>query len=225
MDIFREINSLKNFDHENVVSLKEILYSSTTVSVVLEFVESNLKLVIYDERRPTNMDLLKKLFFQVLKGIRYIHSLSIMHRDIKPENILVSRTGRIKIADFGLAGLYLPEDNERTYSHQVATRWYRAPELLFGSIKYTPSVDIWAFACVLAEYLNVGPLFEGANDIDQIGKVFKILGTPTKSNWPDWEKTPDYGKMNFDKMNPVKDWKTVGELKIIYLRYLLYNIA
>ncbi|CAD5219564.1 unnamed protein product [Bursaphelenchus okinawaensis] len=211
MDILREINALRHMKHLNVINLREVLYAATTISIVLDFIESNLKLVIYDEKRPINLDLLKHFFFQVLKGLEYIHGLSIMHRDIKPDNILISRSCRAVIADFGLAGLYLPEDRERSYSHQVATRWYRAPELLFGSVDYTPAVDMWAFGCVLVEYLNVSPLFEGANDIDQIGKVFKILGTPTKLNWPNWEATPDYGKMNFDKQEAISDWNTIGK--------------
>jgi cell cycle related kinase len=102
-----------------------------------------------------------------------------MHRDLKPANLLISAEGRLKIADFGLSRIY-NDDGGRQYSHQVATRWYRAPELLYGARNYTEGVDLWAVGCIFGELLNNCPLFPGENDIDQLGIVTKNLGTPTQ---------------------------------------------
>lgn len=79
---------------------------------------------------------------------------------MKPANLLIDHSGRIKIADFGLARIYLSNEPNRQYSHQVATRWYRAPELLYGSRNYTPAVDLWAIGCIMGELINKNPLFQ-----------------------------------------------------------------
>uniref|UniRef100_A0A914YRW0 Protein kinase domain-containing protein n=1 Tax=Panagrolaimus superbus TaxID=310955 RepID=A0A914YRW0_9BILA len=141
-----------------IVKLLDYFFHDTTASLVFEFIESTLKLIITDIRRPQNDALLCHYFLQLFCGIAYLHHLNIMHRDIKPENILVTANNQIKIADFGLACLYVPK-SAKTYSHQVVTRWYRAPELLFGSITYDFKIDLWASGCVLAEYINGSPLF------------------------------------------------------------------
>uniref|UniRef100_A0A914EDZ4 Protein kinase domain-containing protein n=1 Tax=Acrobeloides nanus TaxID=290746 RepID=A0A914EDZ4_9BILA len=146
LEVIREISTLKNVEHENIITLLSTNFSSSTASLIMEYVESNLKLVINDEMRPLKLSnhYAKFYFRQILLGIKYLHGLNIMHRDLKPENILISLKNEVKIGDFGLACLYFPADKDRTYSHQVATRWYRAPELLFGAVRYDPRVDIWA---------------------------------------------------------------------------------
>uniref|UniRef100_A0A1I8AZH3 Protein kinase domain-containing protein n=1 Tax=Meloidogyne hapla TaxID=6305 RepID=A0A1I8AZH3_MELHA len=144
-----------------------------------------------------------------LRIFREIQSLRLFNHknDLKPENILIKANNQIKIADFGLACIYFPNDPNRDYEHQVATRWYRAPELLFGATKYTPKVDIWALGCIFAEFFNGIPLFMGGTDIEQLSKVFHILGTPTEESWPGWEILPDAGKVLFDITKPFEDWK------------------
>lgn len=141
----------------------------------------------------------KTIIKMVLQGLSQIHSLSLMHRDIKPANILLSQEDIIKIGDFGLATIYCGPNEE--YSHEVASRWYRAPELLFGSKHYDQKVDIWAAGCLLGECMAGCPIFPGENDIDQIQLVFSLLGSPNthpKNGWPDYTSTPDYGKILFD---------------------------
>ncbi|KAI1719084.1 protein kinase domain-containing protein [Ditylenchus destructor] len=212
LEIFREISALRICRHENIVHLIEVLISDHSATLVTEFVESNLRLVIDDIERPSNNELIKNYFVQLFYGLAYLHRNGIMHRDIKPENILINTSNRVKIADFGLACLYFLDQPQRTYCHQVATRWYRAPELLFGAIHYGPAMDIWAAGCILAEFLNGAPLFPGANDIDQIACVFQVLGTPTDNTWPEWEQLPDSGKLVFDSIEPVQDWTTVVDV-------------
>lgn len=138
----------------------------------------------------------------LLKGVAFLHHNNIMHRDLKPANLLISSSGHLKIADFGLARL-LSEHRERLYSHQVATRWYRAPELLYGARKYDEGVDLWAVGCIFGELLNSSPLFPGENDIEQLCCVLRVLGTPTQETWPEMVELPDYNKITFKDNPPI----------------------
>ncbi|TKS65231.1 Cyclin-dependent kinase 20 [Collichthys lucidus] len=142
----------------------------------------------------------KGYMMMLLKGVAFLHHNNIMHRDLKPANLLISSSGHLKIADFGLARLF-SEQEERLYSHQVATRWYRAPELLYGARKYNEGVDLWAVGCIFGELLNSSPLFPGENDIEQLCCVLRVLGTPTQDSWPEIVELPDYNKITF-KENP-----------------------
>ncbi|KAK6100237.1 Cyclin-dependent kinase 20 [Batrachochytrium dendrobatidis] len=175
--ILREIKALQEIDHQNVVKLREVFPSGTGVVLVFEYMLSDLA-----------------------EGVAYCHKNSIMHRDLKPANLLISSTGILKLADFGLARVYSSDVSGRPYSHQVATRWYRAPELLYGARVYDTGVDLWAVGCIFGELLNHSPLFPGQNDIDQLYCVIGILGTPTKEIWPELETLPDYGKIQFPSL-------------------------
>lgn len=103
-------------------------------------------------------------------------------QDLKPGNLLVNASGILKLSDFGLATVYVGA--KKSYSHQVATRWYRAPELLFGSRNYDAAVDMWAVGAIFAELLHTVPLFPGQNDIDQLYRVVQVLGNPDSQQWP-----------------------------------------
>lgn len=132
----------------------------------------------------------------LLNGLRYLHDLGIMHRDIKPSNLLINESGTLKIADFGLSRLYC-SDEETLYSPQVASRWYRPPEILWGTQIYGPAIDLWAAGCVFAEMLRGEPLFAGNTDIEQLALVVRTLGTPNTRIWPEVEQLPDYNKIRF----------------------------
>ncbi|VDK48815.1 unnamed protein product [Gongylonema pulchrum] len=129
---------------------------------------------------------------------------------MKPENVLITSAGVLKITDFGQCCIYVPTDPDRNYDCQVASRWYRAPELLFGSTKYGPKVDEWACGCIFTEFYNGSPLFMGKNDIEQIGKLMSVLGAPSERNWSGWSTMPDCGKIVFSDAEPLADWKAVG---------------
>jgi len=140
------------------------------------------------------MDTAKSFLYQLLRGIAYCHEHRVLHRDLKPQNLLINMTGELKLADFGLARAFgIPV---RNYTHEVVTLWYRAPDVLLGSRKYSTSVDIWSVGCIFAEMVNGRPLFPGASDADQLIKIFKILGTPSLATWPEITQLPDY-KDNF----------------------------
>eukprot|EP00842_Homolaphlyctis_polyrhiza_P004457 jgi/Hompol1/5011/HPOL_000673-RA len=208
-NIVREIKALQEIDHQNasilleVVKLREVFPSGTGFVLVFDFMLSDLAEVLRNASQPLTEAQIKAYMNMLLKGVAFCHQNSIMHRDLKPANLLISPTGILKLADFGLARVHSADTAGRPYSHQVATRWYRAPELLYGARKYDAGVDIWAVGCIFGELVNHSPLFPGQNDIDQLYCVISILGTPTKEIWPDLESLPDYGKIQFPVMPPV----------------------
>lgn len=123
-------------------------------------------------------------------------------QDLKPANLLLAPEGVLKIGDFGLARVHTPH-HTGNYTHQVATRWFRAPELLFGARRYGHGVDLWAVGAIFGELLHHAPLFPGENDIDQIYRVLQVMGTPTDANWPGVRELPDYAKITFPSLKPL----------------------
>ncbi|XP_051281585.1 cyclin-dependent kinase 20 isoform X2 [Dicentrarchus labrax] len=180
----REIKALQEIeDNQHVVKLKDVFPHGTGFVLVFDFMLSDLSEVIRNSERPLTPAQVKGYMMMLLKGVAFLHHNNIMHRDLKPANLLISSSGHLKIADFGLARLF-SDQGERLYSHQVATRWYRAPELLYGARKYDEGVDLWAVGCIFGELLNSSPLFPGENDIEQLCCVLRVLGTPTQDSWP-----------------------------------------
>ncbi|KAI8822510.1 kinase-like domain-containing protein [Fimicolochytrium jonesii] len=229
--ILREIKALQVIEHQNVVKLLSVYPSGPSFVLVFEYMLSDLSHILRTTPTPLTSSQVKAYMVMLLKGLSYCHENNIMHRDLKPANLLISPTGVLKLADFGLARVHraLPSNvnaggagsgghgkeftpagsgassaaahhQPRPYSHQVATRWYRAPELLYGARMYDAGVDLWAVGCIFGELLNHSPLFPGQNDIDQLFCVLNVLGTPTADSWPDLETLPDYNKIQFPKM-------------------------
>lgn len=118
--------------------------------------------------------------YQIMRGVDFLHSNRIVHRDLKPQNILISNSGEVKLADFGLARIY---EQMQTLTTVVVTLWYRSPEVLLKS-SYASSVDIWSCGCIFAELHMRRPLFPGTSEVDQLSKIFKILGSPSIDEWP-----------------------------------------
>ena len=141
-------------------------------------------------------EMVKKFTYQLLDGVRYCHSHRVLHRDLKPQNLLINKEGNLKLADFGLARAFgVPL---RTYTHEVVTLWYRAPEILLGGRQYSTGVDMWSVGCIFAEMATRKPLFPGDSEIDEIFKIFRVLGTPTEADWPGVTSFPDF-KTSFPK--------------------------
>ena len=154
-----------------------------------------------DQKILLNEAQIKCIMHQLLDGLEYLHSNSIMHRDIKGANVLINNEGEVKLADFGLARLPDKQTNPR-YTNRVATLWYRAPELLLGTQSYTSAVDMWSLGCVFFELLTFRPLFPAKKENDVIDLIYKICGTPNEEIWPGVSSLPYFGKLGSKTPQP-----------------------
>lgn len=198
----REIALLKEMQHGNIVRLQDVVHSEKRLYLVFEYLDLDLKKHL-DMCPHISKDraLVKSYLYQILRGIAYCHSHRVLHRDLKPQNLLIDRkTNSLKLADFGLARAFgIPV---RTFTHEVVTLWYRAPEILLGSSHYSTPVDVWSVGCIFVEMVNQRPLFPGDSEIDELFKIFRILGTPNEEVWPGVSSLPDF-KSSFPKWLPM----------------------
>lgn len=200
----RELQIIRKLQHPNIVQLKHCFYSmggpalntsggsrgaaasssspdDVYLNLVLEFVPDtvykiNKHYTRADERMP--IFLVRLYVYQMLRALAHIHSQGVCHRDIKPQNLLVDvRTHSLKLCDFGSAKVLRPEEANISY---ICSRYYRAPELIFGATNYTTAIDVWSVGCVFAELMLGSPLFPGDSGVDQLVEIIKVLGTPTR---------------------------------------------
>ncbi|WRT65525.1 cyclin-dependent kinase 1 [Kwoniella shivajii] len=199
----REISLLKELSKDdNIVKLLDIVHSDSKLYLVFEFLDMDLKKYMdtIGDKDGLGSNMVKKFTYQLVKGLYYCHAHRILHRDLKPQNLLINKEGNLKIADFGLARAFgIPL---RTYTHEVVTLWYRAPEVLLGSRHYSTAIDMWSVGCIFAEMAMRQPLFPGDSEIDEIFRIFRVLGTPDEEVWPGVKSLPDY-KPTFPQWNPV----------------------
>ncbi|KAF2353651.1 Protein kinase domain, partial [Trinorchestia longiramus] len=167
----REIKALQQIQSEYVVQLLDVFAEGTGFVLAFELMPGDLGEMIRDAHRPLTEAQVKTYMVMLLKGVAYLHQNNIMHRDLKPANLLINGFGRLKIADFGLCRIF-SKTRKRLYSHQVATRWYRAPELLYGARQYTEGVDLWAVGCIFGELINKSPLFPVGNSTKRMSAFF-----------------------------------------------------
>lgn len=210
----REIALLKELSHENVVELLDVFCSTNKLTLVFEFVESDLKKYMKSLGRCLGPKVIQSLAFQLCRGVHFCHASRIIHRDLKPQNLLIDHSGpdnrmRMKIADFGLARAYTVPVPK--YTHEVVTVWYRAPEILLGSPLYSVPVDLWSVGCVFAEMATGQPLFAGDSEIDTIFKVFQKLGTPKVEDWPGLSDLPEFHP-TFPMWQP-RGWENIRNTK------------
>lgn len=187
----REIALLRELNHPNIVRLLDVIHSETKLYLVFEFLDQDLKKYM-DNAPPLgiSLPLVKSYMHQLLQGIAFCHAQRTLHRDLKPQNLLINADGAIKLADFGLARAFgVPL---RTYTHEVVTLWYRAPEILLGCKYYSTAVDVWSLGCIFAEMLTRRALFPGDSEIDQLFRIFRTLGTPDETVWRGITQLPDY---------------------------------
>eukprot|EP00667_Euglena_gracilis_P017402 EG_transcript_18332 len=196
--VLREVKALQLLQqHPNVVTLYEVFPHGGNIAMVMDLMKTDLAEVIQSSKSALPEDTTKSYLVMLLRGIKHCHSNGVIHRDVKPGNCLIAGDGQLKLGDFGLARIF--HNDDRPMTHEVATRWYRAPELLFGDRHYSPAVDMWAVGCVFAEMLLGMPLFPGDGDIGQMNKIFQLLGTPDETTWPDILRLPDWNKVRFTK--------------------------
>lgn len=183
----RELQIMRMLDNPNVVQLKHCFYSSNDkeevyLNLVLEYVPETVYRVLkhYSKANQHMPMIYVQLYtYQICRALNYIHNvIGVCHRDIKPQNLLVNpQTGQLKLCDFGSAKKLVPGEPNISY---ICSRYYRAPELIFGATEYTAAIDMWSGGCVLAELLLGHPLFPGESGVDQLVEIIKILGTPTR---------------------------------------------
>ncbi|KAL3310545.1 Cell division protein kinase 1 [Cichlidogyrus casuarinus] len=200
----REIALLKEIKHPNIVNLEQVILENERLYLVFEFMNVDLKKYLdQHKKKGLSGSLVQSFMYQMMQGLLFCHARRILHRDLKPQNVLVDMMKlTVKLADFGLARCFgIPI---RALTHEVVTLWYRAPEVLLGAHRYTCSIDIWSMGCIFYEVATTDALFRGDSEIDQLYKVFRILGTPTETTWPGVTKLPDFQKLVFPNWNTNK---------------------
>jgi cyclin-dependent kinase 7 len=210
----REIKIMKKLNHPNLMNLIEIFNEegdredNTSVALVMPFMQTDLGSIFNDRSIIFTMAHVKGIIQQILAGLDYMHSHWFIHRDLKPANVFMdTQTGICKIGDFGFARTFATpytgiHNRKRPFGGNmtpvVVTQWYRAPELFFGSTHYGAGVDIWATGCILCEMLprrnkqNRGPIFDASSDIEQLVRIFQLMGTPSEDNWPLAKELPKF---------------------------------
>jgi glycogen synthase kinase 3 beta len=212
----RELEILKDLNHPNVISLKHFFYTKTEkggnepeifLNCVMDYFPQTLSRILsvnFQSRKQLDPFIAKLYAYQMMLSLKYLHSKGIAHRDIKPQNILVDqKTNKIKLCDFGSAKKLIPGQRSISY---ICSRFYRAPELIFGATDYTNQIDVWSMGCVISELVLGRPMFPGATTSDQLVEIIRILGTPTKDDICSMNpyfkdhKFPDVKPIPFEKL-------------------------
>ena len=179
----REVRSLRKIRHQNIIKLREVFREENQLHLVFDYLESNLFKFYTSRFKEKGCHIpevfIKRTILQTLMGIAHLHEKGFFHRDLKPENLLINNDETVKIADFGLAREIR---SMPPYTDYISTRWYRAPEMLLKMTNYSHPVDIFAIGCIMAELYLQKPLFDGKSELDQLHKIFNILGEPGR-NW------------------------------------------
>jgi nemo like kinase len=182
--VYRELKMLCSFDHDNVLSALDILLppdkNLNEIYIATELMQTDLHRIIVSQQALTT-EHIKVFVYQILRGLKYLHSAKILHRDIKPGNLLVNSNCLLKICDFGLSRV-VDMDRVEPLTHEVVTQYYRAPEILMGSRHYTTAVDMWSVGCVLAELLSRHILFQANGPMQQLDLIVDLIGIPELSD-------------------------------------------
>eukprot|EP01060_Flectonema_neradi_P016782 TRINITY_DN2341_c0_g3_i1.p1 TRINITY_DN2341_c0_g3~~TRINITY_DN2341_c0_g3_i1.p1 ORF type:complete len:309 (+),score=50.17 TRINITY_DN2341_c0_g3_i1:87-1013(+) len=196
----REVSLLKELKHPNIVKLHTVDLNEKKLTLVFEYLDMDLKHYLDTNKGHVTLDQVRSFMKQLLLSIQYCHHRNVLHRDLKPQNLLIRQsTGELKLADFGLGKSCGIPVNKLT--SEVVTLWYRAPDVLLGSNHYGPGVDLWAVGCIFCEMVTGKALVTGRTDSDQLGRIFKFLGTPDTTIWPSMRSYPN-SKMLDEKEFP-----------------------
>ncbi|KAI7740016.1 hypothetical protein M8C21_028034 [Ambrosia artemisiifolia] len=179
----REIKLMRHLDHENVIAIKDVVpppvrREFSDVYIATELMDTDLHQIIRSNQTLSE-EHCQYFLYQLLRGLKYIHSAKVIHRDLKPSNLLLNANCDLKICDFGLAR---PNADNDFMTEYVVTRWYRAPELLLNSSDYSAAIDVWSVGCIYMELMNRKPLFPGKDHVHQMRLLTELLGTPSESD-------------------------------------------
>ncbi|XP_063093328.1 cyclin-dependent kinase 15 isoform X3 [Cavia porcellus] len=210
----REASLLKGLKHANIVLLHDIVHTKETLTFVFEYMHTDLAQYMSQHPGGLHPHNVRLFMFQLLRGLAYIHQQHVLHRDLKPQNLLLSHQGELKLADFGLArAKSIPS---QTYSAEVVTLWYRPPDALLGATEYSSELDIWGAGCIFIEMFQGQPLFPGVSNIlEQLERIWEVLGVPTEDTWPGVSKLPNYNPEWFLMPKPQRlqiTWNRLGEV-------------
>jgi cyclin-dependent kinase-like len=196
----REVKILRMLRHKNIVSLLEAFRRKTKLYLVFEYVDKNLLEVLEEQPQGFDPEVVRLYILQLVQAIHWCHSNDVIHRDIKPENLLINvKTRILKLCDFGFARVISNSGQDLT--DYVATRWYRAPELLLGSTNYSFGVDMWAIGCIMGEISDGQPIFPGESEVDQLYIVQKIIGPLTADQTDLFMSNPRFAGLKFPDMS------------------------
>ncbi len=216
----REISLLKECKQENIIHLIDVIHTKTKLTLIFEYCETDLKKIMDENNESKNKKIplpnTKKYFYQILKGLNYLHKNKIIHRDLKPQNLLINSNQKLKICDFGLArGFGVPV---KTFTNEVVTLWYRPPDILLGSKIYDISCDIWSAGCIFGEMLLGHPIFYGKNESEQCDNIFNVIGTPDEEEFTWLKESPEWntgnngdGFMKVDRKNFKEFFKDIND--------------
>lgn len=210
MTALREIRVLQHLKHENIVNLIEICRSKGgtpyhrdkgSIYLVLEFCEHDMAGLLSCEEIKFSLAEIKRIMQQLFEALFYIHSNNILHRDMKSSNILVTKTGSLKLADFGLARALSKggQQQPQRYTNRVVTLWYRPPELLLGARDYGAPIDMWGAGCIMAEMWTRRPVMQGDTEQKQLSLISQLCGSITPEVWPGVDKLELFPKMELPK--------------------------
>ncbi|XP_040841205.1 cyclin-dependent kinase 18 isoform X1 [Ochotona curzoniae] len=196
----REVSLLKDLKHANIVTLHDLIHTDRSLTLVFEYLDSDLKQYLDHCGNLMSMHNVKIFMFQLLRGLAYCHRRKILHRDLKPQNLLINDRGELKLADFGLArAKSVPT---KTYSNEVVTLWYRPPDVLLGSTQYSTPIDMWGVGCIHYEMATGRPLFPGSTVKEELHLIFRLLGTPTEETWPGVTALSEFQAYSFPRYLP-----------------------
>ena len=173
--VLRELLVLMNFSHPHIVKYNSVFVHHSNIVIEMEFCTSSLSNVIKQISKPFHVAQTKKIIRSIALGLKYLHDHDIIHRDIKPGNIFIDENCIVKLGDFGSSRI-ITNYNNGNLTPLVGTKWYKAPEIIFGNKLYDKSADIWSFGCLIAELFLLEPLFPGATDFEMINLIFGFLG-------------------------------------------------
>uniref|UniRef100_A0A7S4UCQ5 Mitogen-activated protein kinase n=1 Tax=Alexandrium monilatum TaxID=311494 RepID=A0A7S4UCQ5_9DINO len=239
---FREIVFLQELNgHENIVRLMNVLKAESHMDlyVLFDFMETDLQHVISADMLTTIH--VEYVTYQVLKALKYVHSAGVLHRDLKPSNVLLNANCHVRLCDFGLARTSTPALGSTTketgpgpalFTDYVATRWYRAPELLLGATLYSEGVDMWSVGCIVGEMVSKKPILKGKSTMDQLEKIIELTGRPSEADLRPISSTSQYARTMIDSLGKVRQVPSSGVLfllrapeaaKVLTLSLLRFN--